>query len=76
MLTIRCASCKRKIFKYKKRGKGRLWHCWKEKIIEDHSVRAGDEVRCTCGNLVGIDERKWIKLKQYAFIRTGTVTRK
>jgi hypothetical protein len=75
MLTIRCAKCRAKIFKYKKVGKGRVLHCWKGRILEDHSVRNGAEARCTCGNLIGVDERKWIKMKQNAFTCSGSVTR-
>ena len=76
MLTIRCAACREKIFKYKKMGKGRLWHCWKNRIIEDYSVRGDHEVRCKCGHIIGIDEQKWIKLKQHSFTISGTITRK
>jgi hypothetical protein len=76
MLTVRCVKCRRKIFKYKKIGKGRLLHCWKDRIVEDYSVHKGKEVRCECGNLVGIDEVKWIKMKQSAFTHSGSITRK
>ena len=72
MLIIKCAKCKRKIFKYVKIGKGKLWHCWKDRIIEDFSVHEGKNIKCTCGNQVGIDEKKWIKLKQQSFLTSGT----
>ena len=68
VLKIRCARCNKLIFKYLKVGKGRLWHCWKGRIIEDHSVREGNEVRCVCGNLIGIDKGRYIKLRQRSFI--------
>jgi hypothetical protein len=74
MLIIKCAKCKQKIFRYVKIGKGKLWHCWKERIIEDFSVHDGKNITCTCGNLIGVDEGKWIKLKQHAFITSGTKT--
>jgi hypothetical protein len=74
MLTIKCSRCKQKIFRYVKVGKGKLWHCWKERIIEDFSVHDGKKVLCKCGNLIGIDEEKWIKLKQHSFITSGTKT--
>ena len=45
MIVVKCAQCKRKIFKYQKIGKGRLWHYWKDRIIEDYSVRDGNEVK-------------------------------
>jgi len=66
ILIIRCSSCDKEIFKYLKIGKGKVWHCWKGRIIEDYSGHEGKEIRCKCGNLVGIDEGKWIKLKQHA----------
>jgi hypothetical protein len=74
MLTIKCSGCKQKIFKYVKVGKGRLWHCWKDRIIEDFSVHDGKKVFCSCGNIIGIDEDKWIKLKQHSFTTSGTKT--
>ncbi len=72
MITIRCARCNAKVFRYVKIGKGKLWHCWKERIIEDFSIHDGKEVRCKCGNLMGLDEGKWVKLKQHSFITSGT----
>jgi len=68
MITIRCAKCKRKVFKYLKIGKGRVLHCWKHRIVKDYSVRNESEVKCQCGNLIGIDERRWVKMKQHSFI--------
>ena len=76
MLVIRCARCRAKLMKYKKIGEGRLLHCWKNRVLEDYTRRSGNEVRCRCGNLIGIDEKKWIKMKQAAFIWSGSVTRK
>jgi len=74
MLTIKCSRCKQKIFRYVKIGKGKLWHCWKDRIIEDFSVSDGKKVFCKCGNLIGVDEEKWIKLKQHSFTTSGTKT--
>jgi hypothetical protein len=76
MITIKCAKCKMKIFKYKKIGKGRLWHCWKERIIEDYSFRNGSEIKCQCGNVIGIDEGKWIKMKHHTYNYSGTLIRR
>ena len=72
MLTVKCASCKRLLFKYVKLGKGRLWHCWKDRIVEDHTLRDGAEVKCRCGSLIGTDQGKGIKLKPPAFTYSGT----
>jgi len=72
MIVIKCAKCRNKAFKYLKVGKGRILHCWKERIIEDYSVRDGNKVKCQCGNLIGIDEGRWIKMKQRSFTYSGT----
>jgi len=63
MIILRCAKCKRKIFKYRKIGKGKLLLCWKARLIEDYTLRKQNEVRCECGNLIGVVERKWIQMK-------------
>jgi len=76
MITVKCAKCKRKIFKYQKIGKGRLWRCWKERIIEDYSIRDGNQIKCKCGNLIGIDQGKWIKMRQNSFTCSGVIKRK
>ena len=75
MLTVRCAKCKKKIFKYEKIGEGHLLRCWKSKIRRDYSVRDGREVKCPCGNLIGIEENNYINMKQHHFICSGSVTR-
>jgi hypothetical protein len=72
MITIRCARCQQKVFRYQKLGKGRLWHCWKARIVGDYSVREGNEVKCSCGNVIGTDQGKWIKMKQGFFTCSGT----
>ena len=72
MLIIKCAKCKRKVFKYVKIGKGKVWHCWKDRIIEDLSIHEGKNIKCNCGNLIGIDEEKSIKLKQHSILTAGT----
>ncbi|KYK36253.1 MAG: hypothetical protein AYK19_09220 [Theionarchaea archaeon DG-70-1] len=71
MIRIRCAHCNRIIFRYVKIGKGRLWHCWKKRIVKDYSIHDKKEVKCECGNIIGVDEGKWIKMKQNAFTYTG-----
>lgn len=76
MIIIKCSKCKRKIFKYDKIGKGRVLRCWKTRIIEDYSVRSENEIRCKCGNLIGIEEPKWIKMKQKSFVYSGTIIKK
>ena len=75
MIVIKCAKCRVKLFKYLKIGKGRILHCWQGRIIEDYSVRDATEIKCQCGSLIGIDEGKWIKMKQRSFTYSGTKTK-
>jgi len=67
VITIKCVKCKHKIFRYQKIGQGRVLHCWRERIIRDYSVREDNLVKCPCGNIIGVDEGKWVKMKQRAF---------
>lgn len=76
MLTIKCARCRRKLFRYLKVGKGRVLHCWKTRITKDYSIREGNRVLCKCGNLIGIEDQKYIKMHRSAFFYTGTKTTK
>jgi len=76
MLTVKCAKCGSKLFRYRKIGKGRLLHCWPERIVRDYSIREKDAVRCRCGHLIGLNEGKWIKLKRGSFTCSGTAVRK
>ncbi|NYT11404.1 MAG: hypothetical protein GKC03_02495 [Methanomassiliicoccales archaeon] len=73
MITIRCAKCKRRIFRYAKMKKVKVLHCWKDRIERDDSIRDGEKVLCHCGNQIGVDEGKWIKMKQGSFTYSGTV---
>jgi DNA-directed RNA polymerase subunit RPC12/RpoP len=76
MIIIKCARCKSKIFKYEKIGKGRILNCWHNRIVEDISIHKEDAILCQCGNLIGIDIGKGVKMKQNSFIYTGTITKK
>jgi len=76
LMLIRCSKCKTKIFRYRKIGKGRLWHCWLDRITEDNSVRKGNEVLCPCGNVIGRVDEKWIKMNQRAIVYSGSYIRK
>lgn len=72
MLTIKCAKCKSKVFRYQKLGKGRVLRCYKGRIKHDYSVRDGSRVLCKCGNIIGVDGQKWVKMRQSSFFHTGT----
>ncbi|TET21494.1 MAG: hypothetical protein E3J78_03975 [Candidatus Cloacimonadota bacterium] len=76
MFTIKCSKCKKKLFKYVKVGKGRLWHCWKERIVEDFTIRKGDRVMCLCGNEIGVNKGRYIKLRRHSFTYKGSIDTK
>jgi hypothetical protein len=64
-LSIQCSQCEKEIFSYVKIGKGNVWHCWKKRILTDNSVKDGKNVLCSCGNLIGKDEKVWMKRKRH-----------
>lgn len=74
MITIRCAGCKNKLFKYHKVGKGRVIHCWDSRILKDYSVTCAGAVFCRCGNQVGQRVAKGIRMKRNAFTYSGTIS--
>jgi hypothetical protein len=71
MITIKCAKCKTKLFRYLKIGKGQVRHLWPSRIQEDLSIHDGEVIKCPCGNEIGKDEEKYINLKRSAFTHTG-----
>ncbi|OQX80112.1 MAG: hypothetical protein B6D64_03740 [Bacteroidetes bacterium 4484_276] len=76
MLTIKCAACKSKIFKYQKIGKGKILTCWDSRIIKDYSIRENGHVKCICGKTIGTEVIKGIRMKQGNFTYSGTITKK
>lgn len=76
MLIIRCSKCKRKLLKYKKIGKGKVLRCWKDRIVEDYTIKEENFIKCPCGNRIGIDRGAFIKMIQPAFTYSGTVSSK
>lgn len=72
MLTIKCAGCKTKVFKYEKIGMGKVIYCYKDRIKEDFSIKEVNEYKCKkCGKVVGIDQGGRIKMKRNAFTASG-----
>jgi len=61
-IIIRCDKCKSKIFKYKKVGRGHILKCYKSRIIEDNAAYEGIKVLCQCGNEIGVDKGRFIKM--------------
>jgi hypothetical protein len=72
MLTIKCAACKRKLWKYEKIGKGEVLRCYKSRIDREYEYQLeGDKLVCVCGNLIGIDKGPHIKMIKKGFVYTG-----
>ncbi|MEZ4707883.1 MAG: hypothetical protein R3A44_11785 [Caldilineaceae bacterium] len=73
MLTIKCAACKRKLWKYEKIGQGKVLRCYKERIGRFYDARIGDGLAvCACGKKIGVDEGDHIKMIASAFTYSGT----
>ena len=71
MITIKCAKCKSKIFKYIKIGQGQILKIYLDRISEDNSIRTDGEVKCQCGNVIGKEFDGYIKPIKGNFTYTG-----
>lgn len=80
MLIIRCAGCRKKLWRYDKIGPGEVLRCHKARITKDYGTWQGEEIegsrggkiRCTCGMAVGIDKGSFYKMIAGAFTCAGT----
>ncbi len=78
MLTIKCARCKTKLFKYKKIGQGKVLRCYEKRIKRIYEAQVtDDQLLCggcenTVGELVERGGRRHVKMNQMAFTFTGT----
>ncbi len=74
MLTIKCASCKKKLWKYDKIGQGEVLRCHKSRIKKEYIQlnRVNDKIMCACGKEVGIDKGTFFKMIAKAFTYSGT----
>ncbi len=77
VLTIRCASCKRKLFRYQKLGKGGVHRCHFARIDRLLDVIGeGQVLTCPCGAVIGHRKTTWWSMVKGAFTTSGqTVTR-
>ncbi len=72
MLTIKCSKCKKKLFKYRKIGRGKVLKCHKNRITKIYHMKKGpDDYRCPCNNVIGKNEGSYIKMEGENFIYTG-----
>ena len=73
MLIIKCAACKRKLWKYDKIGHGEVLRCYKDRITKVYTFRQDDhKIKCQCGRPIGLDKGDYIKMIDKAFVYTGT----
>ncbi len=72
MLTIKCAACKRKLWKYDKIGSGQVLRCYRDRITRTFQVQQqGHKLLCLCGKTIGIDKGEHIKMISKSFTYTG-----
>ena len=73
MLTIKCAACKSKLWKYDKIGRGAVLRCHKERITQTYGTTSqnNDKITCQCGKEIGIDKGLHIKMIRNAFTYSG-----
>ena len=73
MLVLKCAACKKKLWRYDKIGPGDVLRCHKDRIIKMYSsIKEGNKIKCTCGKDIGIDKGPFIKMISKAFTYSGT----
>jgi hypothetical protein len=73
MLTLRCAACRRKLWKYLKLGKGEVLRCHKERITRVYEAEERDgRIWCACGLAVGVDRGGHWAMISSAFTYSGT----
>lgn len=73
MLTLRCAACKTKLWRYDKIGPGHVLRCHKKRITRWYGGQAGeDKIYCPCGKAIGIDKGSYYQMISSAFTHTGT----
>lgn len=74
MLVLRCAACRKKLWRYDKIGKGEVLRCHKKRIDKDYgnSSANGEAIYCLCGNKIGIDKGSYYKMIDRSFTYSGT----
>lgn len=74
MLVLKCSSCRKKLWRYDKIGKGEVLRCHKHRIDKDYGNISADEnrIRCSCGKDIGIDKGTYYKMLAKAFTYSGS----
>ena len=78
MLTLRCAACKKKLWRYFKIGQGEVLRCHKDRIKKNFETTtiSGHKIYCKCGKEIGIDKGNYYKMIAKAFTYSGKKTNK
>jgi hypothetical protein len=73
VLVLKCAACKKKLWRYDKVGPGDVLRCHKDRIIKIYSfIKEDKKIKCLCGKDIGIDKGPFIKMISKAFTYSGT----
>jgi hypothetical protein len=73
VLILKCAACKRKLWRYDKIGPGEVLRCHKDRIQKMYNSQMnGTKIQCRCGKDVGIDKGTFYKMIAKAFTYSGT----
>jgi len=77
LLVLRCAACKKKLWKYFKIGPGEVLRCHKARIKKEYGTTSpkDDKIYCRCGKEIGIDKGSFYKMIAKAFTYSGTKTK-
>jgi hypothetical protein len=78
MLTLRCAGCRSKLFKYAKLGQGEVHRCHKSRMEKPAGVRQEeDRLLCRgCGATLGLDKGSHYSMNKGSFTYKGTKVNK
>ncbi len=76
MLTIKCAACNTKLFRYRKIGQGKVLRCHKARIKRIWNMPVitpeGDVLCPACGRLIARDAGRHFDMIKSGFTYTGT----
>lgn len=76
MLILKCAACRRKLWRYDKIGPGEVLRCHKARIQKMYNSQMnGQKIQCRCGKDIGIDKGTFYKMIAKAFTYSGTKRR-
>jgi hypothetical protein len=74
VLVLKCAACKKKLWRYDKIGPGDVLRCHKDRIKKMYAPlkEEDNKIKCSCGKNIGVDKGTFIKMISKAFTYSGT----